>query len=182
MTWKCQCGAENVDTEKCSGCGKYYEALNKSDEIVKPLPLPIAGAFFAGCWSWILMAIGTGLLNPHNPQLLWFDPLTILICPLMGYCAGKLMERNLLRGSDQCIGIGAAAGLAVGFFTGTSIFPVLFEANGAAFSLIAGTGPGVILGMIIGAFSGNILRKKYAFLSPRKSSKPSHRDKIEGEQ
>ncbi|MDD2715545.1 MAG: hypothetical protein PHW04_06585 [Candidatus Wallbacteria bacterium] len=148
--------------------------MKKSD--IK-IPLSIAGAICGGGSSLICLWVASKLLSgadamgvvyfSHDTLSLFLYFFTILVCTMIGYFSGRSMERGLRKGSERCIRTGATAGLFIGFFTGTAIFPVLIEGivrnemGDIVFSLIAGTGPGMIIGSIAGAVFGSTLRKIY---------------------
>ncbi|MDD2715544.1 MAG: hypothetical protein PHW04_06580 [Candidatus Wallbacteria bacterium] len=176
--WKCQCGNANPENKKCLFCGAPYcaESEQKSGHPnkktgrdkngISKLKFPFKAAIYAALWSWPLIIIGTLALSDPNMHssifgnFTWFIVLAIITTPLIGFCAGATMEEKLIAGRDSCVGIGIIAGAAVGFMTGTAIYPVLLMGDIGA-SLIFGTGPGIIVGSIIGGFCGDLLSRRY---------------------
>ncbi|MDD2715540.1 MAG: hypothetical protein PHW04_06560 [Candidatus Wallbacteria bacterium] len=134
------------------------------------IPLPVAATLYATILSWSVLFFGELAFTDfiQSSDFYWFVILSLMINPMIGFYAGREMEKKLLSGIDNCVGIGTLAGAGIGFFTGTAVFPALLTGissgrmDDVMFAIILGTGPGIIAGLIIGAVSGKLIRYSYA--------------------
>ncbi|MDD2715546.1 MAG: hypothetical protein PHW04_06590 [Candidatus Wallbacteria bacterium] len=175
-----------------AGNGVAEVATAKKKWSIQWTSLPVVAALLTGILPIAIFVIRL----PNTPKvfystmgyIFYFSLVTAITCPLIGYLAGMVMEKRLRSGRDECTFLGGCAGMAAGFLTGTEVAPVLIDSlakmvmgrigSGTGdlyLSLLIGTGPGLLIGLILGRKAGTAIEKNYLVLEEKEEDKNSER-------